>query len=228
MRPWAYHPARSGAASAASARARARGRNAGGSELLRIPARARDGRRHLPVHTVLSGHDKRSGCWRETSKAVSTTSVTTGWSPTSAWTGDPSKWLKAGYVESGRLFPTTAGTPKAELSRRRWLLHLGRTGSGAGGPIRVEGQPQGRKEQGQSGALCGRLHHHRQLERVAGGRSQTPGGSVSDTRAWNSRKRRPGSRMSPKGSIPGPAGEKFGTAIIITRPRRTSKPSRPR
>jgi len=32
------------------------------------------------------------------------------------------QWLKAGYLEKGRLFPTTAGTPQGELFPPSWRI----------------------------------------------------------------------------------------------------------
>src|SRR5262249_40119772 len=55
---------------------------------------------------------------------------------------------------------------------------VGKTPSGEV-PAQRARQQQGKKKQSASGAICGRLHHHGQLTKVARNRSQTPRDRIS-------------------------------------------------
>ena len=76
-----------------------------------------DRRRHRSVlHCALSKRPSSNGFWKEIYVPASTESRMNGSWPISQWNKTMlKKWLKAGYMENHRLYPTEEGTPQGGI-----------------------------------------------------------------------------------------------------------------
>lgn len=87
------------------------------------------------------------------------------------------KWLKSGFLEGKTLFPTTSGTPQGGDHLAHSLEHG--LGWFATSPRRLVQHSAGSaRSQGQLCEVRGRLHHHRELERVPGTNGKAAGARI--------------------------------------------------
>ena len=111
------HHARPGHAGTLCAGTGAHRRDTGRPELLRVPGRTQlRGRHRGGLQRTVKAELGDMGAGGETSKGATTTSASNGW-----WSTIPMdreilrKWLEAGYVEDGHLYPTHKGTPQGGI-----------------------------------------------------------------------------------------------------------------